>query len=550
MVVAGVGALVYANTLGSELVAGDLQFIVKNDTIKHASVLVTAFTKGYWSVGGEHDAGTYYRPLTVLLDALDNAVWGGRPFGFHLTNLLLHAVASVAVLRLARAWTRSHVVALAAALLFAVLPIHVGATSYVSARSTLLCTIACATAMRAALAWRREALSGEALAPRPRHLIVIVACYVGALLSAETAATLPLLLLGGLWPPRASLRRWARTLAPLALSIVAVTGAYFVTRRAVLGEMLSHKEYLWEHLAPAPVGLTIAKIYAFYFTKLAAPTDLSYLPPFTPVLRAGDPTGLASLALLAALVAFAALGPRRFARERASVAWIIVTLLPVCGVLPLDHFVRAHYAYLPSIGWCVLLAGLARRVHRASRRVMPARTALLAVGGAAGVGLAACALQTVLDNLTWRSTDDLYARVLELEPEISDDVFAHPAMTRTANRFAVVHLTTAGGLEEAGRCDLVPAHCERARWLTRQRSINLQSRQLEAHCLFMRGARAKALELYLPIVDEAPKDPVAPSRVAIELLRRGETARALPYLALACERGEPDACAERKRLGR
>jgi hypothetical protein len=219
------------------------------------------------------------------------------------------------------------------------------------------------------------------------------------------------------------------------------------------------------------------------------------------------------------------------------------------GVLPLDHFVRAHYAYLPSVGACILGAMLLRRAHRALGRALPRRTALLASAGALGLMLAACLLQTVLDNLTWRSTGSLDARVLELEGDIPDQAFAHPAMTRTANRFAVVHLTEALSLSREDRCAEVPAHCERARWLTRKRSLDVQARQLEAHCSLSTGARAEAMALYLGLVNDAPTDPLPPTRVAQEYLRRGDVEAARPFLALACERGEPAACEEAKRIG-
>ncbi len=52
-------------------------------------------------MGGGGQGGLAYRPLTTLTYALNHAVGGLAPFGYHLVNLLLHAGASVLVLALA-----------------------------------------------------------------------------------------------------------------------------------------------------------------------------------------------------------------------------------------------------------------------------------------------------------------------------------------------------------------------------------------------------------------------------------------------------------------
>src|SRR5262249_31144982 len=45
--------------------------------------------------------GGPYQPLSWFSYAIDFAVWGPRPFGFHLTNVLMHSAAAVAMYYLA-----------------------------------------------------------------------------------------------------------------------------------------------------------------------------------------------------------------------------------------------------------------------------------------------------------------------------------------------------------------------------------------------------------------------------------------------------------------
>lgn len=540
LLIAAASVAAYANTAGNEFVAGDLQFIKNNEAIKSLSVLSTAFTRGYWWVGGDHGGGTYYRPLLVLLDALDHLLWGSAPLGYHVTNLALHAAASLLVLSLGRALLRSPGAALAGALLFAVMPIHAHAVSYISARSALLCacfyTASVLSALRA-----RDALDGGG--DGRGALAASVGLYVLGLLSLEAAATMPVALLAAV-ALRPGVRARARSLAPFAGALVAVTVGYFIVRRLALGTTISVKEAMVTVLAPAPALLTMAKTCVFYLTRMFVPHDVSYLPPFTPSLSAYDPSGLASLAAVLGLVALVVAGPRRMLVERALIGWVLVTLAPVSGVVPLDHPVKGQYAYLPSVGAALLVASLLRR----ALRMLRPRPARLALALSFAVALVASLVATVLENRRWASEEALFARVIELEPRMSDELLAEPVMKPTAARLSSVHLLVASSLSKQGQHEPARSHAVRAQKLARRRSVRLQARQLEAHSLMQQDAFDAALAAYLPLVDEDQKDTLAPSRVAFIYLQRGQTAEALPYLDKACARGSKSACVERERV--
>ena len=79
------------------------------------------------------------RPLYWLTLAVDHALWGLNPFGFHLSNLLLHLANVVLLERLARRlWPSGSPLPRVAALLFALHPLAGSAVCYVSERSQLL----------------------------------------------------------------------------------------------------------------------------------------------------------------------------------------------------------------------------------------------------------------------------------------------------------------------------------------------------------------------------------------------------------------------------
>src|SRR3989337_4426990 len=82
---------IYSNTLKNGFVYDDEFTIVNNTLIKNFSNISKLFTKEYFSTSGEMS----YRPVVTLTYFLDYALYGIKPWGYHLTNLLLHAMNGV-----------------------------------------------------------------------------------------------------------------------------------------------------------------------------------------------------------------------------------------------------------------------------------------------------------------------------------------------------------------------------------------------------------------------------------------------------------------------
>src|SRR5439155_17873048 len=72
------GGLLYLNALHNPFVYDDYHIVVENPSIRHLGnlrgILLYRVT----------------RPIVNLSYAIDRALWGTQPFGFHVTNVLLH----------------------------------------------------------------------------------------------------------------------------------------------------------------------------------------------------------------------------------------------------------------------------------------------------------------------------------------------------------------------------------------------------------------------------------------------------------------------------
>jgi hypothetical protein len=216
--------LVYANSLHNPFVYDDLVVVVENrgivDVRDVRAIVLSAVT----------------RPLTSFSYAVDRAIWGLDPFGFHVTNVLLHMINVFLVFCVAYRLTRDarpagdpinpsagrpepQVVAVTTAVLFGVHPMLTQAVGYISGRSELLCATFGLIAFLAARRWMRG--HGE------YWWGIAVAWWMLALAAKEVAIVLPLMLIAydRLVLPgdrRSRARRWSLHLPFLALTIVAV----------------------------------------------------------------------------------------------------------------------------------------------------------------------------------------------------------------------------------------------------------------------------------------------------------------------------------------
>jgi hypothetical protein len=152
----------------------------KAHLLEKPSSLLTAFTQRYYIDLSK----LYYRPLVNLSFAIDAQLGGTRPFVYHVTNSWLHALACVLVFAWMRRLRVGNGPAVAAAIFFAVHPIHVASVAWLAGRNDLL--LGCFAL--GALVLLTRYLERPGLLAKGGHIL----CFLGALFSKETAVCLPI----------------------------------------------------------------------------------------------------------------------------------------------------------------------------------------------------------------------------------------------------------------------------------------------------------------------------------------------------------------------
>ncbi len=200
-------AAIYGRTVGFGFVAfDDDQYVYAN---RH---ITSGLTLGGLKWAFTHSHAGNWHPLTTLSHMLDCSVYGAWAGGHHLTNVLLHAAASVVLFLALRRMTGTVWQSGMVAALFCLHPLHVESVAWISERKDVLSGLFFGLTLWAYAHYvegtRRvpaEIADRETTFPWARYLTV-VAIFALGLLSKPMLVTLPLvLLLLDYWP----LDRWA-----------------------------------------------------------------------------------------------------------------------------------------------------------------------------------------------------------------------------------------------------------------------------------------------------------------------------------------------------
>jgi protein O-mannosyl-transferase len=408
--------LAYANTLVNGFVYDDHEQVELNPYVHSVHYVGRVLSTTVWSFQGAEGQTNYYRPLMTLSYLLCNKLFQSLPYGFHLANILLNCVVVWLVFWVSFMLWGDETVALCAAALFALHPIHTEVVAWIAAITEL----ELAVFYLAAFVLFLRLGCGD---PRREMMIRLFMAFsfVLALLSKEQAITLlPLLVIyEHLYRADRTTTNWKTKVSRYG-GLVLTGCLYFVFRVTVLGGLapvLKHPE-----VSPSQIPLCALALLGHYVGKLFWPHPLLAFYVFhksTSFFELRVLLGFA--ALIAAVGLFIVL--RRHARAYSfALIWMGVTLAPVLNPRWMATNVFAErYLYLPSIGFSALLAAGAVWVFRvAAGKPLVLRWAM-AAAGVAVCGLAAT--QIVARNRDWHDDWTFLNRTLATEP--------HAALLRT-----------------------------------------------------------------------------------------------------------------------
>ena len=402
--------LVYVNSFGNEFLFDDIETIVElhrpgAGPFNQLDVLL----------GGR----SAYRPVRSASYAMDYAISGLDPWGYHLTNIALHGLSAVCVYLIARTLFASPLPALLAALLFAVHPIQTESVTYLSGRRDVLSGLFVLAGFYTFLRYRQSS--------RLRDLALVILLYLLAFFTKESGIILPLLCLG--YDVATRIKRsgpdgevsGVRAIRTAASAAVREGRWFYLPAGALAGALAFYVLFLvrgtwqrtWHGGSLDMTLLTMARAFLRYFALLLFPVTLNadYSYNAFPVTTSwADPTARLAVAIWVGLgVAWFRLLLRRPPAAFGGL-WFLIALLPVSQIIPHHDLMAEHFLYVPSVGFALLVAGLLEPVLSQARPSAAVATACI-------LALSVLAVRTVVRNADWKDELTLWSKTVRTAPE-------------------------------------------------------------------------------------------------------------------------------------
>jgi DNA-binding SARP family transcriptional activator len=380
-----------------------------------------------------------WHPLTLWSHMADCELYGLNARGHHLTSLMLHVAAVLALFGLLRYMTGSLWRSGLASALFAIHPLHVESVAWVAERKDVLSALFWFLTMLAYVAFTRRRSLG-------RYLTILV-CFALALMAKSMVVTLPVVLLAlDYWPLGRLEWGWSAENRRQLLAAVVEKIPLLAMAAAVSLVTVVAQQGAISSVDVVPMGLRIVNAlnsFLVYIAQAVVPVRMAVFYPLHPI-------PVWSLALAALFFIGMTLLVVRRARSAGYLVtgwfWYVVTLLPVVGILQVGSQARAdRYTYIPLVGIFIALAwGAGALVLR-----RPAwRTAVISV---AALWIAVLSVVAHRQATRWSDSVMLFEHALAVT---EDNRLAHlnlaEALSDEGNRAALEHYQRAIELEPEG----------------------------------------------------------------------------------------------------
>ncbi|MDD5291854.1 MAG: tetratricopeptide repeat protein [Candidatus Omnitrophica bacterium] len=347
---------VYVNTLKGDFLIDDEQGILNNERI--------------------HDIGTYFsnhfkiKP-GALLEISRVFLWNiskNNPFCYHLFNVLVHTGCVILLFILCGILFNNKTLSFLSSFIFAVHPIHTEAVSWISGGHYAFSGLF----YIAAFIFYVKSFNSI------RNLCLCVLFFVLCLFSGNACATLPFMFIlydlffRGEGKERVACRRIRIAfLSSIFILAIIFLAAFFISKNDFMHKIFYFRGFNYLIVA--------AKAFVYYLKILYLPVQRGLYHPFafnTTHIQDVSPALFYSLVILL-IAGWSFFKFRRsFKPLSFGVMWFFLTYAPYSNIVPMCNIISERYLYLPSLGFCVIMAALFLKAWEIINRSVNYRKAL------------------------------------------------------------------------------------------------------------------------------------------------------------------------------
>ena len=315
----------------------DTAYVINNKHVISGLSLTNikwAFTKIYVS---------NWHPVTWLSLMVDSQLLGINSLGYHLTNILLHAINTALLFIMLSTMTSSKLRSAFVAACFALHPLHVESVVWVTERKDVLSGLFCILTILL--------FSKYVLQNKREYYILSLLSFVLGLMSKPMLVTLPLiLLLMDYWPLvrykqggnqyNLFVKFISEKIPFIVFSFFSGVVTCFAQRGAITDSNI------------LPIGIRLGNAiasYGNYICKLLWPVNLTFFYPLQVTISHWAVIILSMILLV--LSALSIWMRRDYPYIFVGWFWFVITLLPVIGIIQVGvQSMADRYTYIPLIG--------------------------------------------------------------------------------------------------------------------------------------------------------------------------------------------------------
>ena len=336
--------IVYSNSLKNDFTFDDHEVITENFYFKTIPAYKWLFNSNYFSYSKEFS----YRPLVTISYLINFYLFKLNPFGYHLTNLLLHLLVVTFIYLLFCLLTKDSDIAFLTSLIFAVHTINTEAVNSIGFREDILCALFYVIAFYAYINFIKN--------NRLSYLIIALLSLFLSLFSKEMALSFPLMIIiYDFYFKKESIKIEAiikRYLPIFFVIIIYVLIRFFLMKNPI--------EYVPVH--PEEQSVTrlflIPEILCRYIFLLFLPVKLSAVHTYLISDYKFHITFIPYTIILIGIV-FTAIYLKKYNLYLSfGLIFFLITLLPVMNIIPIGHLMAERFLYLSNIGFCLFLTNL------------------------------------------------------------------------------------------------------------------------------------------------------------------------------------------------
>lgn len=383
-----ISAMPYLNTLNGAFVYDDSEMILENPNVRGKTTLAQMFfDRRVMSFSGE-----IYRPLRDVSYRMDYLIGGKKPNVYHVTNILLHTITTLAAYWFLMLLFKGGSIPLLAAAIFAVHPLHTESVAWVKGRDDILFTLFYL------LSFGMYLKSRDTDGWKVRfYFFASILLFILSLFSKELAVTLPLTIaLYQMIFKRVKLHN--------LIPFFVISAAYIALRTYVLGQVAQQEEYWGGSFNNTMLTMTNGIVQYVRLCFLPVNQCADYLFPISTGIDYGV---MLSLSLLSLGFAFLFFYGDRY------ILWgglfFFISLLPVINIIPIKIIIAERFLYLPLVGYCAVIASGLHKVFRTdwSVRIVGAIVVFFLV------------LLTIQRNHVWIDEYSLWSDTIKKSPQNS-----------------------------------------------------------------------------------------------------------------------------------